>query len=62
MMLSGHVVPLLRLCNRTGLLSCSITPQVYIPWMSPRNHTTRIGNYYTAVLIITPAACWHSSG
>jgi len=38
MMLSGHVVPLLRLCNRTGLLSCSITPQVYIPCMSPRNH------------------------
>ena len=38
MMLSGHVVPLLRLCNRTGLLSCSITPQVYIPCMPPRNH------------------------
>jgi hypothetical protein len=30
--------------------------------MSPRNRADCVGNYCDAILIITPAACWHSSG
>ena len=38
---------------------------VYIPCMAPRNHAACVGNNCDAVLsgeIVTPAACWHSSG
>ena len=35
---------------------------VHILCMSPRNHAACIQRYCTAILINTPAACWHSSG
>jgi len=61
-----HVQPLKRLnggytyavVNHQAPIA-TVMAEVYIPCMSPRNHAD-----YIAILIcvVTPAACWHSSG
>jgi hypothetical protein len=49
--------------NRIWFQLIHNAPEVYIPYMSPRNHADCVGNYCDAVLsgeIIT--ACCNSSG